>query len=279
MLSYFVFQPPGPGHWARASPIGDSLSVVKREGNAKIYYLYVKYDAASAASAEDKPLTILYSHGNAEDLYTCHEKLKWLSRAVGVDVVAYDYCGYGSSKAPEKGKCPTEQTVYDDAEAMYTEVTKTLKIQPDRIIVMGRSMGGGPSCYLAKKHHKEIGGLVLLSTFTSCLGVLDFLSPVLRWVHFPDMFCNIECLKEVSGCPVLIMHGKKDNVVPFRCSVALLETIEKTKRVHGNNQLVEAEWFETGTHNIEYEERGELARRLQRFLCKVRNSKAARSEL
>ena len=79
---------------------------------------------------------ILFSHGNAEDIFTSENFTQKLSDA-GFNVFAYDYRGYGLSE----GK-PSEKNSYEDAETAYNYLTNELKNAPEKIIIFGRSLGG-----------------------------------------------------------------------------------------------------------------------------------------
>jgi fermentation-respiration switch protein FrsA (DUF1100 family) len=145
--------------------------------------------------------TILYAHGNAEDLGEIKQFLEQL-RDLGFNVLAYDYRGYGTSQGT-----PTENHAYQDIDAAYNYLIKDLKIQPRNIIVYGRSVGGGSAVDLAAR--KPVGGLIIESSFTSAFKVVV---PV-KILPF-DKFNNLAKIKKVQ-CPVLIMHGKADEIIPF----------------------------------------------------------------
>ena len=85
-----------------------------------------------------------------------------LALLLNVQVVAYDYSGYGESEGEV-----SEQQAYRDIEGIYSYVTYTLKVDDKDIIVYGQSVGSGPSCYLASNY--KVGGLVLHSPFLSGL--------------------------------------------------------------------------------------------------------------
>jgi pimeloyl-ACP methyl ester carboxylesterase len=103
--------------------------------------------------------TILYAHGNAEDLGYIKSRLEKI-RDLGFSVFAYDYRGYGTSEGT-----PTEKAAYQDINTAYNYLTQTLKVPPQKIIVFGRSIGGGSAVDLASK--KPVGGLIVESSFTS----------------------------------------------------------------------------------------------------------------
>lgn len=145
--------------------------------------------------------TILYAHGNAEDLGDIEPVLQKL-QSLKFNVFAYDYRGYGTSQ----GK-PTEAKAYQDIETVYNYLTGQLAVPSQRIIAYGRSVGSGSAVDLASR--KRLAGLVLESAFTSAFRV------IVPFPIFPfDKFPNIDKIKKVN-CPVLVMHGKADDTIPL----------------------------------------------------------------
>lgn len=151
--------------------------------------------------------TILFSHGNAEDLGTKMPFLKKLQEH-GFAVLAYDYHGYGTSE----GK-PSEQNIYHDIDAAYNYLITTLKVPAQKIIVYGYSLGGGPTVDLAIR--QPVAGIILEAPFVSAFRVLTYY-PLL----FFDKFENLKKITKLKA-PLLIMHGTKDRTVPFWHGVAL----------------------------------------------------------
>lgn len=154
--------------------------------------------------------TILYSHGNAEDLFSLQNFAAELHDRLGYGFLAYDYPGYGQSS----GK-PSEKTVYEAIDTAYTYLTQQQQIPPQKIIVYGRSLGGGPSVNLAT--HAPIGGLILESTFVSIFRVVTGV-PLVPF----DKFNNLSKIQQVK-VPLLILHGTEDSVVPFWHGQALYQ--------------------------------------------------------
>lgn len=160
--------------------------------------------------------TILFSHGNAEDLGTKLHFLKNLQEH-GFAVFAYDYHGYGTSN----GK-PNEQNTYDDIDAAYDYLTTTLKIPPQKIIVYGYSIGSGPTVDLAIR--KPIAGIILEAPFTSTFRVMTHYK-----ILFFDKFDNLKKIAKLKA-PLLIMHGTKDRTVPFWHGVTLYQAAPPNKQ-------------------------------------------------
>lgn len=144
--------------------------------------------------------TLLVSHGNAEDI---GDDRLWLEdlRRLGFSVFAYDYEGYGTSE----GKA-SERAAYDDETAAYEYLTHALAVPPGNLIIYGRSVGSGPAVYIAAR--KPAGGLILQSAFVSAFRVLTRV-PILPFDKFP----NYKDIARVH-CPLLIMHGEADTVIP-----------------------------------------------------------------
>lgn len=112
--------------------------------------------------------TLLYSHGNATDLGASFPMQVVLAHSLDVNVVVYDYSGYG-----ESGGVPSEYGTYRDIDAVYDYVLGTVADGNSKnIILYGQSVGSGPCCYLAAKKGIGLGGMILHSPFTSGMRVL-----------------------------------------------------------------------------------------------------------
>ncbi len=160
--------------------------------------------------------TILISHGNGEDLW---QIFPWLEafKAHGFSVFAYDYEGYGTSSSR-----PSENKTYLDINAAYDYLKNTLHIPDNRIILLGRSIGSGPTIDLARR--VSVAGVILESAMLTAFRVITY------WPLFPfDKYRNNAKISEISS-PILFIHGTKDNVVPFWHGKALyaLATAHKT---------------------------------------------------
>mmetsp|Transcript_109059 Transcript_109059/g.326192 ORF Transcript_109059/g.326192 Transcript_109059/m.326192 type:complete len:243 (-) Transcript_109059:76-804(-) len=174
--------------------------------------------------------TILYSHGNAEDLGQILHYIDHMADTCGVDVFAYDYCGYGLSEGD-----PSEENCYQSINAAYDHLKR--QVRPARIVAFGRSIGSGPTVDLVSRH-PEISGMVLQSPLES--GGRAVLGYGVSTVFYRmDIFRNYEKVDKVE-CPVLVMHGTNDAVVPHANGVA----------IHGAcKRAVEPLWVEGRGHN------------------------------
>lgn len=159
--------------------------------------------------------TILYFHGNYEDLGSIAEYVPGFTKA-GYALFAFDYRRYGQS-----GGTPDEGNVYADARLAYDYLRSQLGVPADRIIIFGYSLGGGPATELALE--RPAAGLVLQGAFTSAYRVMTHI-PV-----FPgDKFQNLDKVPRLR-CPVLVIHGTADHTVPFWHGKRLYDEIAAPK--------------------------------------------------
>jgi predicted alpha/beta hydrolase family esterase len=103
--------------------------------------------------------------------------------------------------------------VYADIDAAFEYLTQVVNLRPSQIILYGRSLGGGPSTYMAQKMSlagTPVRGVVLQSPFLSTYRVAFHF----RYSMLGDKFCNVDRMHDIT-CPVFIVHGTNDEVVPF----------------------------------------------------------------
>ena len=148
-------------------------------------------------------------------------------RDLGFSVFAYDYSGYGTSE----GK-PSARKACEDADAALRYLVEHERIPLDRIIIHGRSVGGGPALYLAEKY--DVAGLIVESTFVTAFRVMTRI-PLVPF----DKFRNIARVDKID-CPVLVIHGREDDVIPFWHG----ETLYGKAREPKQNC-----WLDEATHN------------------------------
>lgn len=246
LVNKMIFQPP-PSTYTCDVP---DLLWLPREGSSLPI-------AAFFLPSPDAEYTILFSHGNAEDLGCVYEWIQEMSYNLKVNVMAYDYAGYGQS-----GGAPDEESAFHSIDAAFHYLTDQLGIPPHRIIVWGRSLGGGPSCELALKT-PDLAGLVLQCTFCSVLRVI--FGPGRRLDPPGDIFANYAKLPHIQ-CPVLVVHGRRDEVIPFTHGEMLAKAAAKP---------VTPLWIsEAGHNNIEIYWKISFLNRITSFISEIRSFQA-----
>jgi len=167
---------------------------------------------------------VLLFHGNGGNLGHRVHFLRVLN-ALPANVFIIDYHGYGKSQ----GK-PSEGNLYLDAEAAYRYLTEQEKFRPEQIIVMGSSLGGAVAAYLAEK--EGVGGLILQKSFTSARAMAPRVNPLYRWpiVLIRSRYDTLERIQRVK-VPVLIIHSRGDEMIPYQMSVELYEKANEPKEL------------------------------------------------
>ena len=164
---------------------------------------------------------VLYSHGNAQTLSESLGSIEIL-RSFGFSVLAYDYGGYGhSTGAPSENRCNA------DIRAMWDYLTGPRAIPPEDILLLGRSLGGGPTADLAKD--VTPGAVILESTFLSTDDVAWDLPLYRPWIWLlRHKFQTKDKVAQFTS-PLLILHSKEDEVIPFKHGQQLFERAREPK--------------------------------------------------
>ena len=201
--------------------------------------------------------TLLVSHGNATDLGMMFPVLAQIAVALRVNVVGYDYSGYGMCSGT-----PTDRQTYQDIDAVFDWTREN--VGDSKIVLYGQSVGSGPSCYLASgKRRNEIAGLILHSPILSGVRVLSQKRGILACF---DLFPNIDRIQRVR-CPVFIMHGEDDAEVRLFHGTGLQDAVP-------NDYKTPPWWVPGRGHNdLTYGNEGEYFKRLGDFLTRLQSSR------
>ncbi len=175
---------------------------------------------------------VLYLHGNAGSLRS------WGTIAAdfiphGYAVLIPDYRGYGKST----GTINSERMLHEDAAAMYAYLLQRYPEQ--QIVVYGRSIGAGMAVYLAATRHPKLLALETPYFNLQELAVAQF--PWLPGFLFKYPLRVDQWISQVQ-CPIYMVHGTQDEVIPYSASVRLLPLIRSEHRLFtieggGHNNL------------------------------------------
>lgn len=191
--------------------------------------------------AEGSEFTVLFCHGNGGNMTHLLDSIN-IFHNLGLNCFIFDYRGYGNSQ----GK-PSEKGTYLDVRAAYKWLTEEKKIQPDNIIIFGRSLGGSIAAHLASK--VRAGALIIEGTFTSYVDIGKKFYPYMpvRWfARFS--YRTIDYIKDVH-CPVMLIYSRNDEVVPFEFGLELYESANEPKEFveifgsHNDGFLVSSEIY------------------------------------
>ena len=191
---------PAPQQVPHGPPGGvEEVRVTHEDGEAYALFL-LPIGAPGPAPA---PL-LMFMHGNGElaDYWT--EEFE-TARRWGVGVLLVEYPGYGRARG-----APSEKSITESALALYDWAARDPRIDPDKIVAYGRSLGGGAAVRLAV--NRPVAGMILESTFTRVADfAARFMAPALL---IRDPFNSRESLAKYRG-PLLVLHGRNDTIVPF----------------------------------------------------------------
>jgi len=229
---------------------------VRTEDGVRIHGWFIP---AAERARPRQPLTLLFFHGNAENIGGCLD-LAALTRAAGHNLLLVDYRGYGESDGQ-----PSEAGLYRDAEAALHSLMSRPGVDPSRVVVWGRSVGAAMAVFLAaggegRAHGGAVldagapspgpgapplAGLILESAFTSAP---DLLKTGGHWVLYAAArfgtyrFDSAARMARVAA-PLLVIHGTGDDIAPFSLGRRLYELAPGKKefvaiREGGHNDLL-----------------------------------------
>lgn len=232
VVEKLLFQPPEPSY----HPDPSIIWLNTRRGQ-RIAAFFIDRKAT---------LTLLFSHGNAEDLGMILYQFQDFLPQLKCNIFAYDYTGYGYSSGE-----PSEDDIYSDIEASYQYLRGDMGIPWHQIVLFGRSLGTAASTHLASL--SPVRGIILqcpmLSVYRIALNS--------RFTLPGDSLANIDRVGCIDA-PILIIHGTRDEIVPFWHGVEM----------HKNCiNAVDPYWVEGGEHNnLETIDNMEFVKRISSFL-------------
>lgn len=211
LVQKYAFLPPNPPSYAASN-----VNFIPKSHGQIPYLLYL----ASGDHPLENKYTILFTHGNAEDLGQLHHWMSYVNKQLDVNVLAYDYAGYGYNG--EVGVC-SETSCYDDIDTVYMWLIFEKMVPPQKLILWGRSLGTGPTVHMAAKLSKNkttsLIGVILQSPLLSAVKVG---MPAIAWIPYTDIFCNYAKISKIN-VPIFILHSDNDAVVPFTHGLALAD--------------------------------------------------------
>mmetsp|Transcript_4226 Transcript_4226/g.14899 ORF Transcript_4226/g.14899 Transcript_4226/m.14899 type:complete len:284 (+) Transcript_4226:117-968(+) len=155
---------------------------------------------------------LLCCHSNTEDIGTGHDWYEEMAARLEMTIVTFDFAGYGCLNEWKA----SEQKCYEDIETVLQYLVETRNVGYLDIFLLGKSLGSGLAIHLAhacRSRGQQLGGLVIQSGFTSAYGVISQRLAAYDSSN-EDIFENYKKLPGVE-IPVLAVHGRHDEVVPF----------------------------------------------------------------
>jgi uncharacterized protein len=213
-------------------------------------------------SGGNKPITtILFLHGNAENISTHFRNIMWLP-AEGFNVLALDYRGYGASEGT-----PSIAGMQLDIDAAMRHLLTHKGVDPNRIVILGQSLGGALAIYYAahSAYRANIRAVVIDSSFFDYRLIVKeklagfFLTwpfQWLPWLTIDDDYSPADSVAAISPLPLLLIQGDLDAVVPLHHSLRLYERAKAPKE----------RWVIPGAGHIQSLENEDVRKRLIEYL-------------
>jgi alpha-beta hydrolase superfamily lysophospholipase len=205
-------------HPRRSWP-GISLVSSAHDGRVEVEPgVYVGY---SLHLAEPQSPLVLYFHGNGE-IARDYDSIAPLYNDLGISLLVADYRGYGWSDG-----FPTASSLVHDAPRVFEALGQILKEAgnevPQRVFVMGRSLGSAAAIEVTRHRQEAIAGLIIESGFAHTARLLARLGIVLENLdETQDVFANLAKIGQIR-LPTLVIHGQADMLIPASEGVALYE--------------------------------------------------------
>ncbi len=239
-----------PGKWQPNSPCPRDMGLdfkegFLRSGGEDICFWYLENPNAQ--------MTVLLLHGNAGNLSDRIDLLNALYD-FGLSIFVIDYRGYGKSTG-----IPTEEGLYQDARSAYDYMINALNINPEQIVIYGRSLGGAVAIDLVWSMAINKGKLIMDASFTSLGDISKRLYPFLPvGLLLKYKFDSIHKIKNIM-IPVLFVYSKEDELIPLSMGQDLFE--------HCPSSMKDMVILKHGLHNdVFFEDKDSFFAALRNFL-------------
>lgn len=168
--------------------------------------------------------TVVFSHGNAGSLGHHLGFVMWLAEA-GYQVFMYDYRGFGKS-----GGVLNRDGMVQDVKAAFLYVSGRKDVQKDKLISYGHSLGGAKSvAALAEMKPDGLKAIVIDGAFSSYQTMAKLVAGELGAELISDEFSPKDFISKITGTPLLVVHGQKDQIVPFSQGKQLFDLANEPK--------------------------------------------------
>lgn len=181
--------------------------------------------ASGYANPRDAKGTVVHFHGNAQNMTAHWQYVAWLPRR-GYNVFVFDYRGYGASQ----GK-PDVKGVFEDANSALDYVRTRSDVNPERLLVLGQSLGGTNAiAAVGSGNRAGVKAVAIEATFYSYSSIAsEKVSGAGLLMN--DSYSAANYVSQIAPLPLLLIHGTVDPVIPHAHGERLLAQAREPKRL------------------------------------------------
>jgi pimeloyl-ACP methyl ester carboxylesterase len=215
LQQYFFFRPEKlPSNYRFLYPDQfEEITVSGPEGN-RIDVLIFKHPHPKGV--------VLYFKGNTKSIKGWSKFRAYFVDA-GYDFAIFDYPGFGKSTGR-----PNEREIFADSEAVYQYVKN--RYGEEKMVVYGRSLGSGFAARVCRHNHPRL--LVLDSPYTSTKSLFRYYTRIVPAYGLLRINVPVDEYLACMRCPVHLIHGTDDKLIPFRFSRELEKINPGLIRLH-----------------------------------------------
>lgn len=198
--------------------------------------IHIVYSQCLLSESHLKHKTIIYFHGNAENIKETQFLIPLFNKK-GYDMVLIDYPNYGKSE----GQIKNEKHIFSILEQTFSTILTNLSLKEEDVILFGRSIGTGLACFIAQ--HKKIYELWLHNPYDSLVNVVKNKYPYIpvgSLLKFPIL--AFKYIEQVT-CPIKMLVGEKDQTTPMQGAEKLFKIAQE------HNANVQMVVVKNGEHN------------------------------
>ena len=195
-----------------------------------------KLNAWFLPASGDAKGTVLFLHGNAENISTHFHSVAWLP-AQGYNVLALDYRGYGASDG-----LPTLAGAQQDIDAALKHLLTHKNVDSSRIVIFGQSLGGAFAIFYTahSTYRANIRGLISDSAFSDYRKIardnlakfaLTWPLQWLPWLLIDNDYTPIDSVAKISPIPLFVIHGNNDQAINMKHGQRLYEQANQPKEL------------------------------------------------
>lgn len=176
------------------------------------------------------PILLVHAHSNGCDIGDMRQTLQNISESLRVHVMSFEFPGYGLHVGAASMRAIDEAAI-----AVSDYLQHDLKVSAAQIVWYGRSIGSGPALRMVHRISKELqqrpGGVVLQCGYANFPEVAGHLFGRVAKRLVRPLWPNEAMVKDLE-CPVLLIHGRKDTMIPISQSEKLWNAVSNKSQSH-----------------------------------------------